>query len=322
MSVKVYKSTDASAPALSGTVGSMTAVLAACLVTGYGTQTGAGWSSAFTGTNQTVFRPGSGVRHFFHVDDNAPDATAAAKEAQIAGSETATAWRTGTNFFPTAAQETESGLVIRKSATADATARPWLVIADDRTAYVFAQTGDAAGVYMGAAFGEFYSLLTTADAFRSMVIARNLKNSAVTTTGAPEQMPALAPTPSSTLSGHYMARVYTGLGGSTPFRKWGDGTRAGVGSSSTYANGSQGLVLPEPVTGAIHVAPIHLNGTTNIVHGRMRGNFHLCHDGRSAMNDGDVITGAGAYAGRSFLVVRGTGLYAMLFDITGPWETN
>lgn len=321
MAVRVYRSTDASAPVLTGQVGSLTSLLKACLVDGYGALAAAGWTNPFTGTNQRVFRPGSGVQHYFHVDDNSPDATAAAKEGQVAGSETATAWRTGTNFFPTTGQETESGLVIRKSATADATARAWMVIADARTCYVLLLTGDTAGFYMGAAFGEFYSLLTTADAFRSMVIGRQTKNSAAVVVGAPEQLSAISiGSGAGTPGGHYIARVYTGLGTSAAFRKWGDTSRSG--SSALAFAGSAGLTIPEPVTGALHVAPIHLNANANVVHGRTRGMFHLCHNGTTAMSDGDVITGAGAYAGRTFLVVKGGTAYVLLFDITGPWETN
>lgn len=320
--VRVFRSSDASAPALSGTVGSLTGVLTACLVSGYGSVPAAGWTNPYSGTNQKVYRPGSGVQHYFHVDDNSPDATALAKEGQVAGSETASAWRTGTNFFPTTTQETESGLVIRKSATADATARSWIVVADDRTCYVFVQTGDVAGFYMGAAFGEFYSLLTTPDSFRSMVIARNTKNVATTSAGSAENLAALQTGALATTQvGHYIARQYTGIGTSAPFRKWGDSARAGLTAGPQFA-GSSGLVLPEPVTGAIHVAPVHLNSVSAVVHGRMRGFFHICHNAVTAMSDGDVITGAGAYVGRTFLVVRATGSYALIFDITGPWETN
>src|SRR5438309_11659795 len=55
MTVRVYKSTDASAPALTGQVGSLTALLDAILVNGYGTKTAAGWTIGFTTTKKLAY---------------------------------------------------------------------------------------------------------------------------------------------------------------------------------------------------------------------------------------------------------------------------
>ena len=50
MTVTVYRSTDASAPVLTGVAGAMKAVLDACLVNGYGAKAAAGWSAPFSAT--------------------------------------------------------------------------------------------------------------------------------------------------------------------------------------------------------------------------------------------------------------------------------
>jgi hypothetical protein len=333
VAVRVYRNTDASAPVLTGQTGSMSALLKACLVTGYGAKAAAGWSNPFSGAaGQEVFRPGSGVRHYFAHDDTGPGA-GTFKEARIFGWEALTAWATGTGQFPTVAQAA-SGVVDLKSSTADGTARPWVVIADDRTVYAFCAfsntlTQQANGsnlTYSGISFGEIYSLLTVADAYRSIVIGRNVENSVAATN---DLLLGLVPSFSTVLGGHYMPRAYTGLGTAVQAGKWGDWARGAGGSAAWLGAGAGGLVLPDPVTGAIHLAPIHVSDATTL-RGRMRGMFHLCHAG-TAMADGDTIVGSGAYAGRTFMVVRNTqggngsssnSQCNPVFDITGAWETN
>lgn len=57
--VKLYKWDDVGAPALDKTAGCMMTIFKACLVTGYGTKVGAGWTMPFedTATGVKVFRP-------------------------------------------------------------------------------------------------------------------------------------------------------------------------------------------------------------------------------------------------------------------------
>jgi hypothetical protein len=56
MTVRVYRSTDASAPVLTGQVGSLTALLDAVLVNGYGALSAAGWTIAQTTTNKRGYK--------------------------------------------------------------------------------------------------------------------------------------------------------------------------------------------------------------------------------------------------------------------------
>src|SRR4029077_17944641 len=165
---------------LSGTAGDLVNVLDKCLVAGYGSKTGAGWSKPFTGTNAAVFRQGAGNQMYLDVNDNSPGA-ATAQEARVRGYETMSAVATGTGPFPTVAQSA-NGLFVRKSAAASGTARVWCVIADDRTFYLLIQSGDVAGQWYGVAFGDYYSFVTGTDNYRTMIIARNLEAS--TTLGA------------------------------------------------------------------------------------------------------------------------------------------
>jgi len=173
----VYKSSDASAPTLTGQVGALIGVLDACLVNGYGSKSAAGWTKAFSGTNLASYLPSAG--HYLDVNDAAAGA-GGAQEATVRGYESMTAVGTGTNAFPTTAQIASPGEFIRKSATADATARGWLLIADQYTFYLFILSGDTAAAYQSFGFGRFYSTKAS-DTYRSFICGHSSTGSGSST---------------------------------------------------------------------------------------------------------------------------------------------
>lgn len=318
MAVTVYRSTDTSAPVLSGTVGTLINLLDKCLVAGYGSQVAAGWTKPFTGTNTAVFRMGGGNQFYIDVLDNGPG-TGAAREARVRGYETMTAVSTGTGPFPTVAQVT-NGDVIRKSLTADATARVWTLIADDRTFYLFVLTGDTAGLWLCYSFGDLYSFLSTTDSYRALIMARTVEVAA----GPPAASQETSDQGSiSAQTGLYIARSHTGLGGASTATKVGD---PGPHNSLATAYALLGAlnVVPNPVDGRIWLSPVRLSTslTSHGLRGEMRGFFHFLHN-PSVFTDQDTVTGVGPYAGRTFLLFKTTtnaGVYCM--DITGPWNVN
>ncbi len=311
MAVTVYRSTDASAPTLSGTVGDLVNVLDKCLVAGYGSKTAAGWSKPFTGTNTAVFRQGAGNQFYLDVNDNAALGGAIANEANVRGYETMTAVATGTGQFPTSAQ-IAGGIFVRKSSTASGTARVWTVIADDRTFYLFVQTADTAGQWWCFGFGDFYSYLAGTDGYRTFIMGR-----AVTGATAANERADVVTSTWNAVAGHYMARTYTGLGGAVAAGKSGD---ALVGATGVMA----GLMtVPNTVDGRIWIAPVKLVETTAIVvRGKMRGFYHWMHTAAS-FGDQDTVSGTGPYVGRTFLLFKTTGnAAAYCMDVTGPWDGN
>src|SRR5690606_18510430 len=126
------------------------------LVTGYGAAAGAGWAREFTGTNKAVFRAATGNRLRLRVDDTGTT------EARAVGYESMTDVDTGTLAFPTNGQ-VAGGLYIRKSNTADNTARPWVLIATGTAFYFLPDSGGtdwlvaptAANISGQFFFGEF-----------------------------------------------------------------------------------------------------------------------------------------------------------------------
>src|SRR5262245_20249982 len=105
-----------------------------------------------------------------------------------------------------------------------------------------------------------------------MVIGRSSTNNATAAVDRLDTIVASVLTAST--AAHYLARTYTGLGTSAPFAKWGDYARGG---SPGFLAGSAALAIPDPVTGGIHVAPVHLHDAVAAIHvrGRMRGFFQL-----------------------------------------------
>lgn len=306
----VYRSSDASAPTLSGTAGDLVNLLDKCLCTGYGSKAAAGWTKPYTGTNKAVFRAGGGNQFYLDVDDSAP---VTAKEARVRGYETMSAVATGTGPFPTVAQFT-NGLFVRKSTTADATTRSWILVADDRTFYLFVQTGDSAGVYLSFAFGDFYSVLA-GDGYRTILIARVTENSA-TVTQSVEAMAAVSSTLTNVVIGHYVARSYLGTGGSLQVAKCqsSEGSNAG-------AFGIGNIPYPNGPDQSIQLSPAKIGESYNY-RGNLRGLWCWNHV-VSGVADGDTFNGAGDFAGRTFMIIKSTGAAGVfVVETSSTWDTS
>jgi hypothetical protein len=240
MTVRIYRSTDGSAPVLTGQAGKLTDLLDAILVNGYGSKTAAGWTINQTTTNKrgylqntTGANNASGM--LLYVDDTASGA-GGAKEARACGFETMSAITpTGTGQFPTSSQSAlgPGVLIIRKSTTADATARAWTCIANGQTLYLFVETGDQPAPALAAfpfVFGDFFPRKTT-DWLNSV---NGLLSGVNTSTNL-----------ASTITGHFVARTWSGVGGSVAVGKhinmfpfgWGP-YNIGAGTLTGYVNGT------------------------------------------------------------------------------------
>jgi hypothetical protein len=324
MVTTVYKSTDASAPVLTGLAGTLVTVLDACLVNGYGAKSAAGWTKPFSAANQGAYRMNSatGAGHYLNVVDSAPNPTLAdGREARLRGFETMSAMSTGTGLFPTAAQFA-NGLFLRKSATDDATARPWVIVADDKTVVMFVNSGDYGSAYASFYFGEFFSLKSSADAYRTILIARTIEQIAATPVPFPngENLNLLSGLTAAVV-GHYVPRTFSQFPQSA----------VNVGKHGNAAHSAASLtglcLYPNPVDGGLYLAPLTVHeplaGLTAI-RGRLRGLWHFCHPASAQVNDGDTFAGAGPYAGKSFLIVKpaSDGTSVFVIETTSTWETN
>lgn len=338
MGVQVYRSTDAGAPVLTGQVGSLAALLDAVLVTGYGAKTAAGWSTGFSATNKRAYKQGAGGNNtagmYFYLDDTGPGA-GAAREARCCGFETMTAITpTGTGQFPGGSQTTITGsmLTVRKSTTADATPRPWVIVANAYTFYLFVETGDSTTPFVGTyalMFGDFKSY-KVGDQYAVMIIGRILENQTQSYNeplGMTGAINGRSYSASNTMFGHFIARHWSGLGGSQRCGHLVEYGRAGEDTGDTSVrtggfvvetqlawNGGNssigrftqkgGLPYPHGPDGAMLVSPFFLNHS-NAIRGYLYGVWAPLHD--RPMNHNDTYTAtSGVLNGKSVIAQQVT----------------
>lgn len=323
----VYSSTDASAPTITGVAGSLTTALDAILVNGYGAKAAAGWSIAYTATNRRVYLQGAGSSGcYFRVRDDA-GGTGGAKEAIIYGAEAMSDVNTVVSGrFPAVAQSalTDNGQIIRKSATADATARAWVAFADSRTIYLFVITGDTVNVYFNAFFGDSYSLVSS-DTFRAVIGARSVENN-VATTGFSD-IASYSTSLYNMVAGStaaYRQRNFSGVGGSTAIARCGGPW--GTVSGAQQLSGQGGLGYPNGANGGLLLDRAKMvdftTGSVSTYVGWFRGLWIPAHAGSNFV-DGDLFSGTGDLAGRSFRVVRGLGgatSHAIVLEVSATVE--
>lgn len=270
------------------------------------TLTVVGWIEAFSGTNKRAYRQGAGPQFYLRVQDDGPHGTALGREARTRGFESMTDVDTGTGDFPTSAQ-LSTGLIIRKSATTDGTARAWVVLCDERTVSLFVLTGDQSGNYHDFHFGEFFSLAGTADAYRCVIIGRDAENNGSQFNNRLDNTTSVG----SSNTGHYVARAWTGTGGSLQIGKHTDNAKDAGGNA---------MAFPNPVDGGIYLGQYWLH-EGSVVRGRLRGVYVMLH--QNVLSDGIQFSGVGGDAARRFLVVKQSGNSRQFaLELSDTWETN
>jgi hypothetical protein len=327
MTVRLYRHDDTSAPVLTGQNGSLTTLLDAVLVNGYGSKTAAGWSINQTTTNKRAYKQGTGGAHptgaICWIDDAAPGA-AGAREARVTGFDAMTAITpVGTGQFPNNTQSAigVGCLVIRKSATTDATPRKWYIVADAWTFYLFIEQGDDTAPNItgtGFMFGDFKSY-KSGDAYAQMIIGRQTEN---TNDHRYENMSCIpgraAYSINDNMPGHFMSRHWNQLnpsvrGGKMTSDVLNRGNTIWAGNNQTGNTNGQAapgyfqanyvaFPYPNPVDGSLWMCPFYVN--QNGMRGYMKGFW--CPQQHMPLNPGDTFTVAtGNLAGKSFIAVNG-----------------
>lgn len=319
----IYKSSDSGAPSFYGTTGSVIALLDACLVNGYGSKVAAGWTKPLPNTGSGAFGQSYGCYHqpsgsgfYLFINDNGPNVTTLYRESWAVGwenlvslsSSVSNTCGSGSGQFPTPAQLLTTGhTVIRKSATSDSSSlRQWVVAADSSSFYMFIATGDTTGMYYGFGFGDIYSFAGTgsADAYKCIIMGRNLENSAAAGQDGFDAFSAL----NTATIGNFMPRTYSGIGTSITIGKHGDGVK---GSTSTWLGS---IPFPNSVDNALYVSPVWVcENASSIVRGQLRGIYQVLHP-ITNFSDGQTFVGALDYNGKNFQVIKTTpnsGIYAI-----------
>jgi len=299
MTTILYKSTDTGAPVLSGQFGALTNLLDACLVNGYGAKLGAGWTIAFTALNTRAYRmnPTASTGYYLRVEDCNSSRNTNPQDALFTGFKSMTNIDTGAGQFPTYTQQPlftggVGGLIARKSATTSTTPRPWVLVADGSTFYLFIETDDTLSECRAVAFGDFVSTCAT-DADNCMIIGRTQ----IGASASYEFFGAIVNSYpfTSTSPGHYLADIWTGISGSMPFGVIAD---YGKGAQSPAMGGTSQLTYPNQPDNGLLISPLQI-----IHNGALRGHLKGLWNPltfRPVMH-GDTFTGTGDLTGKSML---------------------
>ena len=328
----IFSSSDVSGPGLlSGTAGSLLTILDACLVTGYsGHSVSPAWTKPFANSgNIGCYKQGAGAGLGLVINDNGPNVTSTYKEAWAIGWESVAGIGapvgTGSGQFPTPAQLLTTGhVVIRKSASADATGRYWVLFADSATFYFFVASGDAASAYMAFMFGDVFSLKGSSDAYRCMIHGRASENNSTggTTADNTDSIYPCAVTGANG-PGMFMARSYGGGGTSITTQKMGDMNALGAYVSNTGVAVGGFFQTPNGPDNSIYLSPVKVIELAAVsVRGRLRGIYQVCHP-LANFADGQTFAGGGDYAGKSFRIVShgiNNGFWAL--ETSATVETN
>jgi hypothetical protein len=300
MTVTVYRSTDASAPSMTGQVGALISVLDACLVNGYGAKAAAGWGKAFTGTNIASYRAAAGNRYYLGVDDTN------AQNARVRGFETMSAAgdavASGTGPTPTDVQ-VSGGNYYYKSSAASSQVRPWMLLANDRFFMLFTNVSTASATPASTGFnssmiwGDFWSFVS-GDTYNTLI-----SSPATASSSDPRWLVSTVANSSLTDSFMpYVIRPYNNTGTSIQVPKMSLGQMLHAASSGSAgqivypALGVGGLLLP-------YWMLVDQSGASKVIRGAIPGLWFMCGPAAS-FTHGDTFSGSGALAGKTFEIVK------------------
>lgn len=321
MTVTIYTSTDASAPAaLANSAGALIAILDACLVNGYGSKAASGWTKVYSGTNLAVYKQGTGSNAMYvRVDD------LAGSIARIRGYETMSDVNTGTGPFPTDAQVSGGGYIYKHDATAGT--RKWIVAATAKAFWFWTQfdTTVAASNAGITFFGDIASV-KVGDVYNTMLMAATsnaAKNNASPNVSYDHGGIWSAINQGS--FGHFMARSYSQTGTSINVGKRADtGRFSHTNLSRVTTYGFDWLwnlcdsPLPNVPDGGLYLAPLAVHEpSVGYERGVMPGVWALAHSA-TGWATYDTFTGSGAMAGKTFQLVPIYGMY-LAIETSNTW---
>ena len=284
--------------------GTATVVRSPCSVSG------TAWTKAFSGTNLATYRQPNVAgtnKFYFGYDDSV------AQNSRLRGFEVGTAAgaadASGTNPFPSAAQQT-GGLYHYRSSTADAVARPWSLFSNGAIFYLFTQYSGLGTVGNGIAFGDITSYKSS-DAYHTIMIS-----DAVVSTTSAMRISASNSSALGVITGHFIARSYTQVGTSLNVNK---------GANSLFNNytadlGSAGVTYPIGVEGGILLSPIWIGEVSNGFRGHLPGLWCPCHN--RALNHGDTFSGVAGtpLAGKTFEVINCSSAGQLVVETSDTWD--
>ncbi len=292
----VYRWDDGNAPVARGERRSLCDILHACLVTGYGSKAAAGWTREYVNAtfDKAAFRnnPATGTGFYLQVDGAG---SAVAYQSLCRAFEVMTDETNG--LYPFAAAEQ-----VATASAAGTTARPWILVADDRAFWFFcwgsltANPVDASLQFSQLYFGDLVSRYAV-DPYGCAIAAVH----SVAYSG-PKLNVMFAP---SVAAGNALAIPRPIAGTAAPFLA--APIRAGGPGSADYPGGAG---LTYTAGDQILVSRPHVNdGAAYTFRGFLPGYYYPCH----ALAFGQWATVAAD--GKSFLSIRGYVYYTTVGNL-------
>lgn len=273
-----------------------------------------GWAKVFAGVNKAVYQSTDvqGARFFYRVDDTGTLA------ARVRGYESMTDVDTGTGPFPTDAQISGGGHLL-KSANTNATAVRYDFFADSRFCmFAICATFSSSATYVGAparGFGDVLPLRPAGDVYSACCSVAD-----GTSPAAYGSFDIIA----SGFSSVYLARAASGLGSSVR-----SSTLAYVGASGQSGATNTLGAFPSSIDGEMKTSRRYIEAGDGFTpRANIPGILHIPQSNLiAAVAPRDTFDGTGDNAGRILYAVGGYsgsmnttpgGIY--LVDITGPWR--
>lgn len=271
----------------------------------------AGWQQLYAGTNMAALKPSvvEATGCVLRIDDTGT------LNARVRAFEAMTDVSSGVGLTPLEGQ-VAGGLYWPKSSSANATARPWIVIADERGFYI-AVDPTGTGRYTLTYSGDIASL-KSGDAY-GYLLTGNQSDQANAST-VPDGCCGYSGR--SARGGAYLVRAHTAIGQSVAAQRLGahhNGSTADVYAGTpgysigTYPNGPNNGLM----TGPLELHALGIRGT-------LPGLLHPVQDCGNAFATGAVVDGTGDLAGRRLMAIRtgppaGGTVGTVFIDVTGPW---
>src|SRR5574343_273566 len=276
-----------------------------------------GFAKPYSGTNLAAYKspnilsPGAYLR----VDDTGT------VNARVVGYEAMSDVNTGTGPFPTNAQISGGGYW-PKAVSADATARSWILVGDDRGFILYLHYGSwnaaltsVSNTSASVHFGDFESVKSP-DPYASSL---SCATSSITSSAGASDF-SYCNSSSSTTVASYAPRSFSGVGSAAGFVR---SSLILAGANSGYMSGANGILYPNPADNSLHVAPIYLGEAPSgswVYRGKIPGiYFSPMLIGTSAFGHRDTVSSVTGLSGRTLLALcNGTGV--LFVDLTGPWR--
>lgn len=274
----------------------------------------AGWTELYPGTaNVLALKPSvpEATGCVLRVDDTGTT------NARVRAYEAMSDMSTGVGVTPLESQ-VGGGLWWPKSGTANATARPWYLVADDRGFYI-AVSPQGTDRYTLLCVGDIASH-KSGDAYGYLITGNQGDQTGLTT--APDGCCGYSHR--SARGGAYLVRAHTAIGQAIAAQRLGahhNGSAADVYAGTpgysigTYPNGPNNGLM----TGALELHALGIRGT-------LPGLLHPVQDCGNAFASGSIVEGTDGLEGRKLLALRvappsGSQTAGTVFlDTTGPWE--